>query len=57
MKGDPLMQSKIFQKSLIVSKKVKNIKIATGGSLVCFGGSGRVLIFFALDELLRFLVF
>ena len=43
MKGDPLTQSKFFsKKSLIVSKKVKNIKIATGGSLVCFGGSGRL---------------
>ena len=41
MKGDPLVQSRKFQKSRIVPKKSG----AKGGSLVCFRGSGRVLFF------------
>ena len=40
MKGDPLVQSKKFQKKLHRPKSGTK-----GGSLVCFRGSGRVFVF------------
>ena len=49
--GDPLVQSKKFQKSHSAEKRGAKV-----GSLVCFRGSGRVLFvfLFVLDALLRF---
>ena len=43
LKGDPLVQSKNFGKTLIVPKniQVKNTQIAKVGILSCFQGSGR----------------